>query len=308
MKSHTLFISDLHLEEKAPEVAALFLQFMKDQAPKADALCILGDFFEAWIGDDDKTAFNQKIVLTLRSLVKSGTPIYFMRGNRDFLIGEKFTKTAGVTLLEDPTIISLYGKSVLLMHGDSLCTLDRKHQAYRRKTTKRWVRKLMLSLPLNLRRKLADRLRKKSCNRNRHLSNEITEVVLEEVLRIMRQMDVELLIHGHTHHPAIHDFLINKKPAKRIVLGAWHEHGSALHYFSNSEFELSFFKLNLKNNKIMVDYVSNGSSLSGANNQGFDFLNSLEQTDKNSTRNNTMTSIQFVNYRYGCDRLDIMDS
>lgn len=279
MKSHTLFISDLHLEEKSPEVTALFLQFMKDQAPKADALCILGDFFEAWIGDDDKTAFNQKIILTLRSLVKNGTPIYFMRGNRDFLIGEQFAKTAGVTLLEDPAVISLYGKSVLLMHGDSLCVLDRKHQAYRRKITKRWVRKLMLSLSLNLRRKLAKRLREKSRNRNHHLSNEITEVTLEEVLRIMRKMDVELLIHGHTHCPAIHDFLIHSKPAKRIVLGAWNENGSALHYFSNSEFELSSFKLNVKNNKIIVDYVPNGNSLSGIDDQSFDFLNGLGQTN-----------------------------
>ena len=257
MKSHTLFISDLHLEEKAPDVASLFLQFMENQAPKADALCILGDFFETWIGDDDKTAFNQKIILTLRSLVKNGTPIYFMCGNRDFLIGEKFAKTAGIILLEDPTVVSLYGRSVLLMHGDSLCTLDHKHQAYRRKITKRWVQKLMLSLPLTLRRKLAKRLREKSRNYNRYLSNEITDVALEEVLRIMYRMDVELLIHGHTHRPAIHDFLINKKPATRIVLGAWYENGSALYYFSNGEFELSYFKLNLKNNRIMVDYVSN---------------------------------------------------
>lgn len=244
MKSYTLFISDLHLKEAASDVAALFLQFMENQAPKADALYILGDFFEAWIGDDDKTDFNQKIILTLRSLVKNGTPIYFIRGNRDFLIGEKFAKNAGVIVLDDPAVIFLYGKPVLLMHGDSLCTLDHKHQAYRRKITNRWIQKLMLSLPLTLRRKLAKKLREKSRNRNRHLSNEITDVTLEEVLRVMHQKNVELLIHGHTHRPAIHDFLINKKPAKRVVLRAWHENGSALRYFSDGVLELSSFKLN----------------------------------------------------------------
>ncbi|MFV9989080.1 MAG: UDP-2,3-diacylglucosamine diphosphatase [Coxiella endosymbiont of Dermacentor nuttalli] len=241
MKSHTLFISDLHLKEEASNVKMLFFRFMKEQAPKADSLYILGDLFEAWIGDDDKTTFNQQIISTLYSLVKNGTPIYFMCGNRDFLIGKKFARKTGVILIEDPIVISLYDKSVLLVHGDSLCTLDHKHQAYRRKITKRWVKKLTLSLPLSLRRRLAKKLREKSCNHNRYLSNETTDVNLKEVLRIMYQMNVELLIHGHTHRPAIHNFLINKKPAKRIVLGAWHENGSIFRYFCNGEFELSSF-------------------------------------------------------------------
>ena len=243
MKSHTLFISDLHLEKEAFDVTTLFLQFMESQAPRADALYILGDLFEAWIGDDDKTVFNQHIISTLHSLVRNGTPIYFMCGNRDFLIGKKFAKNAGVILIKDPMVISLYDKPALLVHGDSLCTLDHKHQAYRRKITKRWIQYLMLLLPLSLRRKLAEKLREKSRNHNRYLSNEITDVTSEEVLRIMHQMNVELLIHGHTHRPAIHDFLINKKPVKRIALGAWHKNGSAFRYFYNGKFELFSFKI-----------------------------------------------------------------
>ena len=242
MKSHTLFISDLHLKKEVPNITRLFLQFMEQQAPKADALYILGDLFEAWIGDDDKTDFNQYIISILYSLIKNGTPIYFMCGNRDFLIGEKFAKNTGVILIRDPTVIFLYDKPALLVHGDSLCTLDHEHQAFRRKITKRWMQKLMLLIPVSLRRKLAKRLREKSRNHNRYLPHEITDVTLEEVLRIMRQMNVALLIHGHTHRPAIHDFLINKKPAKRIVLGAWHENGSAFRYFYNGECELFSFK------------------------------------------------------------------
>ncbi|AJC50255.1 UDP-2,3-diacylglucosamine hydrolase [Coxiella endosymbiont of Amblyomma americanum] len=241
MKPHTLFISDLHLEESAYNTTTLFLQFIKERALKADALYILGDLFESWIGDDNHTDFNQRIILTLRFLISNGTPIYFMPGNRDFLIGKQFARNTGVILIEDPTIISLYNKSILLVHGDSFCTLDHKHQSYRRKITKRWIKALILSLPLILRRKLAKKLRQKSQNRNRYLSNEITDVNPEEVLYIMRKTEVELLIHGHTHRPAIHNFLIKNKPVKRVALGAWHNNKeSVLFYFNNGEFELSF--------------------------------------------------------------------
>lgn len=161
IKAHTLFISDLHLERGTPLVTAHFLNFMKYQAPNADATYILGDFFEAWIGDDNHTPFNRKVIESLQ-IVTHSKPIYFMRGNRDFLIGKKFAAVSGVILLKDPSIIQLYSKSVLLTHGDSLCTLDHKHQIYRRNIMKPWVQKLILSLPLSLRRKLAKVSRTKS--------------------------------------------------------------------------------------------------------------------------------------------------
>lgn len=241
MKPHTLFISDLHLEEGKPSITARFCNFMKHQAPQADAIYILGDFFEAWIGDDNQSAFNQQIIEVFRTLIEKRPPIYFMRGNRDFLIGKKFATAANTILLEDPTVISLYEKSILLMHGDSLCTLDHKHQIYRRNIAKPWVEKLMLSLPLSLRRKLAKGIRKKSRNHSQYLSFEIQDVTNEEVKRVVQRHNVELLIHGHTHRPAIHVLTVDQKPVQRIVLGAWHENGSVLRYFDDGKFELYTF-------------------------------------------------------------------
>lgn len=241
MKPHTLFISDLHLEEGTPSITDRFFYFMKYQAPKADAIYILGDFFEVWIGDDNQSVFNRQIIEALRTLIKEGTLIYFMRGNRDFLIGKKFATATNTVLLKDPTVISLYDKSTLLMHGDSLCTLDHKHQIYRRNVAKPWVEKLMLSLPLSLRYKLAKRLRKKSRNYNRYLSVKIQDVTNEAVKQVMKRYNVELLIHGHTHRPAIHDLTVDQKPVQRIVLGAWHESGSVLRYFNDGQFELYTF-------------------------------------------------------------------
>ena len=241
MKPHTLFISDLHLEEGTPSITARFFNFMEYQAPKADSIYILGDFFEVWIGDDNQSVFNRQIIKALRTLIEKGTQIYFMRGNRDFLIGKKFATAANAVLLEDPTVISLYDKSILLMHGDSLCTLDHKHQIYRRNVAKPWVEKLMLSLPLSLRRKLAKGLRKKSRNHIRYLSIKIQDVENKEVKRVMQRHNVELLIHGHTHRPAIHDLTVNQKPVQRIVLGAWYENGSVLRYFDDGQFELHTF-------------------------------------------------------------------
>ena len=241
IKPHTLFISDLHLEEGRPSITALFFDFMKYQAPKADAVYILGDFFESWIGDDNQSVFNRQIIEALRTPIGKWPIIYFMRGNRDFLIGKKFATAANTVLLEDPTVILLYDKSTLLMHGDSLCTLDHKHQIYRRNIAKPWVEKLMLSLPLSLRHKLAKALRKKSRNHNRYLSIKIQDVENEEVKRVMQRHNVELLIHGHTHRPAIHNLTIDQKPAQRIVLGAWNESGSVLRYFNDGQFELHTF-------------------------------------------------------------------
>ncbi len=235
---HALFISDLHLQEEAPSIVEAFQNFMRERAPSADALYVLGDFFETWIGDDDESAFNTQLIVTLRNLVDKGTPVYFIRGNRDFLIGKRFAEKTGATLLPDPSRIELYGKPVLLSHGDRLCTLDLKHQAYRRKTEKRWLQKLFLSVPLKLRRKLAKRLREKSKKHNLTAPRYITDVTHDEVIRLMKANDIYFLIHGHTHRPGIHDVTVDGQPGKRIVLGAWHDGISYLTYFNDGQFAL----------------------------------------------------------------------
>lgn len=229
---HTLFISDLHLQEETPEITAIFLKFMETQATQAEALYILGDLFEAWVGDD-QSPFNLQIIQALKKLVGRGMPVYFVPGNRDFLIGERFAAKSGVTLLQDPTVIALYGRQILVSHGDSLCTLDLKHQAYRKKVYQPWVKKLFLLLPLWIRRKVAQSLRNKSRQYHLSLPTHIMDVTPEAVQSLLQQYQTPLLIHGHTHRPAIHP--------ERIVLGAWHETGNALRFNENGYYELINF-------------------------------------------------------------------
>lgn len=236
--THTLFISDLHLQKNEPQITAIFLDFMENRAPKADALYILGDFFEVWIGDDDRSNFNQHIIQVLQQLSEV-TPIYFMRGNRDLLIGKIFAKTANISLLNDPCVINLYDKPILLTHGDILCTLDKRHQAYRKKVTQPWLQKLFLCTPLRFRKKLVRHLRQRSREYNLNTPSHIMDVTPEAVERMMKENETSLLIHGHTHQPKIHD--VNIKNAKRIVLGSWHKKGSALVYHDDGSFELESF-------------------------------------------------------------------
>lgn len=222
--SVTFFISDLHLQASQPQITRLFLQFLQESAHKADALYILGDLFEAWIGDDDLSPFNTQILQALRAATQSGLPVYFMRGNRDFLIGRAFAKQTGVTVLNDPTVIELYGVRTLLMHGDSLCTLDKKHQRMRRLTSNRFCCWLGTQLPLSLRRKLSVLWRSKSRQHHQRLEDYVMDVYPETVGRIMQQYQTPRLIHGHTHRPKIHTLA----HGQRIVLGAWHDTGSVL--------------------------------------------------------------------------------
>lgn len=240
--AHTLFISDIHLQEETPKITSIFLQFLQQQAPNADALYILGDCFETWIGDDDCSSFNQQISQALRILASQGTPIYVMHGNRDFLLGSRFAQQSSVQLLPDPTVIQLYGQTILLSHGDRLCTLDIKHQAYRNKANRRWVQKLFLCLPLLLRQTIAKRLRQKSRQHNLTVPAYITDVTPKEVQRLMKQYQVELLIHGHTHRPAIHEINIEGYLGKRIVLGPWHDSGNALIYHDDGSYALTLIE------------------------------------------------------------------
>lgn len=223
-----LLISDLHLQEERPDITRAFLDLLDGRARHAKALYILGDFFEVWIGDDAMTPFQTTICQALRTLSDSGTQVYLMHGNRDFLIGETFCKAAGCTLLRDPSVVTLGGEPVLLMHGDSLCTLDlgyMKMRRYLRNPVSLWI---LRHLPLGTRQKLARKLRNESRTQVRMKANDIVDVTPEEVPRVMAEHGVLTLVHGHTHRPAIHKLMVNDQPARRIVLGDWDRQGWAL--------------------------------------------------------------------------------
>ncbi len=222
---HTLFIADLHLCHEEPAITAGFLRFLQREAPSADALYILGDLFEAWIGDDDPNPLHQQIAAALRQLT---IPCYFIHGNRDFLLGKRFAKAAGLTLLPEEKILTLYGRRLLIMHGDTLCIDDHGYQRFRRRMHQRWLQRLFLSLPLFVRQCIAQKMRAGSQQVNSSKDMTIMDVNQQAVEEVMRRDDVTTLIHGHTHRPAVHTLEINHQAAQRVVLGAWHQEGSAV--------------------------------------------------------------------------------
>ena len=217
----TLFISDLHLEESRPDITEAFLGFLDGTASGVDQLYILGDFFEAWIGDDERTPLQEQIAAALRKLRDSGTDIFLMHGNRDFLIGEDFCKRAGASLLDDPTVIDLHGTPTLLMHGDSLCTADVEYQKFRANMRNPQWQQMILQRPLEDRQQMARQLREISMAKNQGKEEFIMDVTPEEVVKDMEAHGVQRMIHGHTHRPAVHELSANGLPAKRIVLGDW---------------------------------------------------------------------------------------
>lgn len=234
MSGFTLFISDLHLQEEMPEITERFIDFLKNQAIHADALYILGDLFEAWIGDDDRTFYHENICTLLRNLSQHGVAIYFMRGNRDFMVGKQFAARCGITLLPDPYLLKIYGLPITLSHGDHLCTLDTRHQKYRRIVLQPFFQKTMLLMPLAFRRKIAEKLRRKSKHHYRYTTPEIGDVTPHAVENLVHEKKSGLLIHGHTHKPNVHDTTLGK----RIVLGAWHDNADYVRLFSNGSWEL----------------------------------------------------------------------
>ena len=223
-----LLISDLHLEEQRPDITRAFLHFLQTRARQAEALYILGDFFEVWVGDDGMSPFQHDIARALRELSDAGTRIFLMHGNRDFLIGRAFCREAGCTLLKDPSIVRLNGEPVLLMHGDSLCTLDVGYMKLRRLLRNPLSLFILRNLPLTTRRKLARKLRSESRAQTRMKAREIIDVTPDEVTRIMAEHGVRTLIHGHTHRPAEHALEVSGQSARRIVLGDWDSQGWAL--------------------------------------------------------------------------------
>ena len=223
--SRTLFIADLHLCQEEPAITAGFLRFLQRETPGADALYILGDLFEAWIGDDDPDPLHQQIAAALRALP---LPVYFIHGNRDFLLGKRYARASGMTLLPEEQVLDLYGKRLLIMHGDTLCTDDEGYQRFRRKVHQRWLQRLFLALPLRLRQRIALRMRDSSKNANSQKSASIMDVNAQAVIDAMQRRQVQWLIHGHTHRPAVHTLTANGQPAQRLVLGAWHSAGSMI--------------------------------------------------------------------------------
>lgn len=234
----TLFISDLHLEEERPEITRAFFEFLDNKAQGIDALYILGDFFEAWIGDDENTPLQVKVKSKLRETSDSGTHIFLMHGNRDFLIGQQFCEETGATLLEDPTTVNLYGKDVLLMHGDSLCTNDIEYMKFRKNMRDSEWQVLFLKRSLPERQIVAQQLRTISQAKNKGKTLEIMDVTPSEVESSLVKHNVNTLIHGHTHRPAIHEIEANGRAAKRIVLGDWDKNVWYLKADATGEIEL----------------------------------------------------------------------
>ncbi|WP_285962145.1 UDP-2,3-diacylglucosamine diphosphatase [Pseudomonas tohonis] len=223
-----LLISDLHLEEERPDITRAFLRFLQTRASQAEALYILGDFFETWIGDDAMTPYQRTIAQALRQVADGGTRIFLMHGNRDFMIGTRFCREAGCTLLADPSRVVLAGHPVVLMHGDSLCTRDEAYMRMRRILRNPVVLWILRHLPLATRHKLARKLRSESRMQTRQKAAEITDVTPEEIPRLLAEQGVPTLIHGHTHRPAVHELQVGGLPAQRIVLGDWDRQGWAL--------------------------------------------------------------------------------
>ncbi|EME00304.1 MULTISPECIES: UDP-2,3-diacylglucosamine diphosphatase [Stutzerimonas stutzeri subgroup] len=238
-----LLISDLHLEEERPDITRAFLHFLATRARQAEALYILGDFFEVWIGDDAMTPFQQSIANALRALSERGTRIYLMHGNRDFMLGKGFCRAAGCTLLGDPSVVEFGGERVLLMHGDSLCTRDEGYMRLRRLLRNPLSLFILRNLPLSTRRKLARKLRDESRAQTRMKASDIIDVTPELIPRVLAEHGVRTLIHGHTHRPATHELEVDGHPARRIVLGDWDQQGWALQV-DESGFQQAPFDLN----------------------------------------------------------------
>lgn len=226
----TWIASDLHLGPATPDIARRFLAFLAGPARAADALYLLGDLFEAWLGDDDPEPVHREVIGALAGLAGEGTRLYVMRGNRDFLIGERFCNDAGAVLLEDPAIVTIQGTRAILSHGDGLCVDDGAYQRLRALVRDPDVQAGFMRLPLESRRKLAGEARAGSKAHLAVASEYITDVNPAAVDSLMTAAGVDLLIHGHTHRPAVHSLQHEGLPRTRIVLGDWHATAKVLRW------------------------------------------------------------------------------
>lgn len=224
----TLFIADLHLSKEAPDLNGRFIDFLHGPARRAEALYILGDLFEIWLGDDLPPPFVSPIIEAMHTLSESGVPLYLIHGNRDFLLGEDFCAQTGATLLGDPICIDLYGTPTLLMHGDLLCSDDHAYQALRQQLRDpRWIAEFMAKSPPE-RITFAQQVRERSKMESGQKSEQIMDVNPQTVARFMTEHQVAQLIHGHTHRPAQHPLTLNGQAAWRHVLPDWQQYPGAL--------------------------------------------------------------------------------
>jgi UDP-2,3-diacylglucosamine hydrolase len=237
----TLFISDLHLDSERPEVTRLFGDFIDSEACAADALYILGDLFEAWVGDDDPSELGIFVANKLRALTDHHVPVHFQHGNRDFLVGRDFARSAGMMLLPENAVIVLYGKPVLVMHGDTLCTGDHAYQTFRAQTRNPAWQTQFLSQPLTARLAFAAQARAASLQRQQAMKHDdraqfetVTDVSAAAVHETFARYGIDTIIHGHTHRPRIHPLDIDGRYCERIVLGDWYTQGSVLRVDADS--------------------------------------------------------------------------
>jgi UDP-2,3-diacylglucosamine hydrolase len=228
-----LFISDLHIDAGRPDISGQFIEFLKDEASGAEALYILGDLFESWVGDDAPDSGQAEALDAMRSLTAHGVPCFVMHGNRDFLLGQIFCTRSGAQLLPDPLIVTLYGEPVLVMHGDALCTDDRAYQRLRATVRDPDWQRRFLHLSVAQRRALAGAARTGSQAHTASIAYTIGDVNTESVAAAMRAAGATTLLHGHTHRPGIHPFSVDGRACTRIVLGDWYTQGSVLSWDSS---------------------------------------------------------------------------
>ncbi|OCG54670.1 UDP-2,3-diacylglucosamine diphosphatase [Gilliamella sp. wkB18] len=232
------FIADIHLADNEPAsghfgVLGGFLSFL-DTLPEKCELYILGDLFDYWVGDDVRTNLNKKIAQALNALSQKQITKYFVHGNRDFLLGNKYAQLCDMTILSDISSLPNQDKNIILLHGDLLCIDDLQYQKFRNVMHNKWLQKLFLFLPFFIRLKIADKLRKKSSQHNQIKPQIIMDVNQQAVVEMMIKHNANIMVHGHTHKPANHHFFIEGKSVSRIVLGAWHDGISYIKQEQNS--------------------------------------------------------------------------
>ena len=227
--SHTLFVSDLHLSPDRPQIVDALFGFLADAAVRADALYVLGDLFEYWVGDDNgEDAFNSSIADAFAQLAARRVAVYLMHGNRDLLVGERYARNCGASLVDDPALLDLHGTKTLIMHGDSLCTDDVEYQKFRRYARDPANQRSFLQLPLATRQRQLLEWRAESEASKRQKAVEIMDVAPTAVESTLRQFGYPRLIHGHTHRPARHVHVVDRQQCERWVLADWYQRGSYL--------------------------------------------------------------------------------